>query len=533
MFAAALARASITEVPPPAVIPNFNNVQLLLRGAGTGVQNQVGARQNEGTVWGTSAYTFPTYENYVIWTPYTNLGKFPAAPDDGVRSFTSQLTLLQPSYSVNMNYGPWTLELWAFMGGTDTGVVGKCILPVIDTEYTAAQITWEADNIGGGVINGQVRAFLVAGFTADNTQIGNTIEGNINIPSSGAWVHIALVTDGPYGTVGSKVYLFLNGILKQQTNFYGFNPDAPDSSISVPQSDASITLQYEGSSTGLITYNAYRACTGLRYIRQALTTANFSPPTAKVNNTQVGWNTLLPVGQTSTTALTGACKYVNNFIGASSTNDLGVIDLSLYGVTPGNPNAVGIVSSTSVVKYATPSVSNSSVFLSGTNQWLLSPQSVPFGTGAWTVEFAIRVSTAKAVGIVGLSFSNSNTASWGIELNASNQFLFKVGTTTILTVTSTPLVLNTWYHIAFVRNANIISLYVNGSVPAGGTVTTTLNSNLNILSPLYIGCTRPTTGVAVPTSSNFNGYLQDLRITTGVAVYTSGFTPPTEPLPSM
>ena len=63
--------------------------------------------------------------------------------------------------------------------------------------------------------------------------------------------------------------------------------------------------------------------------------------------------------------------------------------------------------------------------------------------------------------------------------------------------------------------------YVDGTSVGSNTFTTSLTSTL----PLYVG-------VQGSTSNNyFNGYMDDIRITKGVARYTTTFTPPTQSLP--
>tara|TARA_Y100000004_G_scaffold60084_1_gene67056 strand:- start:2083 stop:2943 length:861 start_codon:yes stop_codon:yes gene_type:complete len=82
---------------------------------------------------------------------------------------------------------------------------------------------------------------------------------------------------------------------------------------------------------------------------------------------------------------------------------------------------------------------------------------------------------------------------------------------------------DTWTHIAIVRSGTTGTLYVNGTAVTG---TTTLSNIGNYAAPLLIGSN---TG----SGEYYKGYIDDLRITKGVARYTSNFTPPTSALPSL
>ena len=83
---------------------------------------------------------------------------------------------------------------------------------------------------------------------------------------------------------------------------------------------------------------------------------------------------------------------------------------------------------------------------------------------------------------------------------------------------------NTWHHIALVRNSNLFTLYVNGN--SVGTFTEGKNMTDNAL----------TIGSAVDHRANtsdfkMNGYIDEIRITKGIARYTANFTPPTAQFP--
>ena len=85
--------------------------------------------------------------------------------------------------------------------------------------------------------------------------------------------------------------------------------------------------------------------------------------------------------------------------------------------------------------------------------------------------------------------------------------------------------LNTWAHLALVRVGNTASLYVNGLLSVSATITGSQN---NTNDPIFIG----KNGAVADSTWNFKGYIDDVRITKGVARYTANFTPPTEPFPN-
>ena len=90
---------------------------------------------------------------------------------------------------------------------------------------------------------------------------------------------------------------------------------------------------------------------------------------------------------------------------------------------------------------------------------------------------------------------------------------------------STALEKNRWYHLAFVRNGSSFKIYVDGVEDASATNSgsiTAATSDSN--SVAQIGYLRTAGGA----DRYFDGYLDDLRVTKGVARYKSAFTPPDE-----
>lgn len=81
--------------------------------------------------------------------------------------------------------------------------------------------------------------------------------------------------------------------------------------------------------------------------------------------------------------------------------------------------------------------------------------------------------------------------------------------------------INTWHHFAMVRESNIVYSYLDGvkSTSSFSYSTGPVNSNLRVGGDSFGG-------------QDFNGYIDELRITIGFSRYTSNFTPPTAPFPS-
>jgi hypothetical protein len=164
-----------------------------------------------------------------------------------------------------------------------------------------------------------------------------------------------------------------------------------------------------------------------------------------------------------------------------------------------------------VKKYGT-----GAMYFDGTGDWLLLPNNpdIQLGTGNFTIEFWIYLNTINAAR--GFVAKGGASTGWLVSLVSTNTVRFTFTTSTI-TSTGT-LAASTWYHIAVVREgtgSNQTKIYINGTNDGTGTVSTDFNQT----ESMYIGANR-TGGDAL------NGYIDDLRITKGVARYTANFTPP-------
>lgn len=95
-----------------------------------------------------------------------------------------------------------------------------------------------------------------------------------------------------------------------------------------------------------------------------------------------------------------------------------------------------------------------------------------------------------------------------------------LGTEVINLTGATAVSPNTRHHFAAVRSGSVIFLFLDGVLDASGTLSGAYASNT---SPLFIGKDTQND------SRDWNGLLDGLRITKGLARYTSSFIPPAGP----
>lgn len=155
----------------------------------------------------------------------------------------------------------------------------------------------------------------------------------------------------------------------------------------------------------------------------------------------------------------------------------------------------------------------------GTSQALSVAQNSAFNLAgvSWTAECWFYSSGDYSKYRPIFSKRTGGTGSYQIYLDLTTGILKFWNGTTISSTNVTPTA-NTWNHLACVQNGANVTIYLNG---VG--LTTFANTITDINSPFYIG----NTSIA---DEWFSGYISNFRLVKGTAVYTSNFTPPTEPL---
>jgi preprotein translocase subunit SecG len=156
-------------------------------------------------------------------------------------------------------------------------------------------------------------------------------------------------------------------------------------------------------------------------------------------------------------------------------------------------------------------------FFDGATDYLATPDSADwnFGSGDFTVDWWFRASTVTSDD--GMFQLNSRNANVLIVAIYSSRIYIQVSGGTSGNYGST-LTANTWHHFAVVRSGNTMTFYTDGSAIYSFNCAGRTYSNGG--NPVWIG-------MYASGTHTFSGYLDEFRISNGIARWTSSFTPPT------
>jgi hypothetical protein len=321
--------------------------------------------------------------------------------------------------------------------------------------------------------------------------IANLLTSSIDMPLN-QWVHIAAARSG------TTLSLWINGSRS--------NGGTVTNSTSFAQGELRIGNN-EDVTLGTIGY-----ISNVRFVKG---TAVYDPAQSSIT---VPTSPLTAIANTSLLTCQSA-TFVDN-----STNNF---TITVNGNSRPTTVAPFTPTSTTGVSYS-PSVYGGSMYFDGSGDYLTVPPSTTtyLSNRAFTIEAwvylnandVILVSRRAAVSARGFFFSYGNVT--------NNKFSFNAGDTDVnawnvqLTSTDT-FSLRQWHHVAITRNSsNVFTLWVNGISQATGTASFTIADDT---SNLLIGTVDSGSGP-------MNGYISNLRIITGQALYTSNFAPPVSPL---
>ena len=201
-----------------------------------------------------------------------------------------------------------------------------------------------------------------------------------------------------------------------------------------------------------------------------------------------------------------------------------VYDNSPYRSTITNNNNVGL-STTYPTLFTTPSYSYS---FNGTNQslYVAANPAFAFGYSDFTIEAWVYFNALATITniVQNDAVGSSSTDKWYFGYTASTLVFANQGALSVkIAIPWTPT-LSTWYHVAVVRyNGNFLA-FINGA-QGTSTITGTPSTYVFGQNGLSIG--------AISTPYYTNGFISNLRIINGRALYTGSFTPSTVPLTAL
>jgi hypothetical protein len=295
---------------------------------------------------------------------------------------------------------------------------------------------------------------------------------------AGQWNHVALTRSG------TTVRLFLNGVVSSST----------------------ITVSGAISTTSAVTYLGTGAAlltgylSNLRVVQgSAVYTSSFTPPSSPV------------------TAITNTSLLLN-------FTNAGIID----NAEMNNLETVG----NAQISTAQSKFGGASMYFDGSGDALALPANInlAMGSGDFTIEMWVYAALASNSTTVGGSWPRFFTLGTAQGSGNINSYVASGATVYIdidgaggpLSFTASTLLNSTWNHYAITRSGTTLKAFVNGTQVASSTASN--NLNLAATTQSWIGAISSSAGT-------FNGYIDDLRITKGVARYTANFTAPTAAFP--
>jgi hypothetical protein len=178
----------------------------------------------------------------------------------------------------------------------------------------------------------------------------------------------------------------------------------------------------------------------------------------------------------------------------------------------------GVTVNTSTKKFG-----SGALYFDGTN-YMTTPSNNDFniGTGDFTIEaWGYRTSNAATwTSILSTRANNGGISNaWVLGVHTTGYAYVYGDAAMVVTGSAGEVPLNTWVHIAASRQNGTMRLFINGTLSSSAAS----SGNYTVSTPCI--------GSNLNASEPWTGYIDDLRLTKGVARYTANFTPPTAALP--
>jgi hypothetical protein len=409
-----------------------------------------------------------------------------------IDSSANAFTITNNGSPVQSGYNPFNQPssgAGTFNGSTDYLTAPASANFSLTGDFTVECWVWIDSTITSTSPDGNKSVALFSGFGASGGTATFSVNGSTTVAGIGfgiyqdspsvafnqtvsvplnAWNHVAFTRSG------TTVYGFLNGVRYT----LGTSSATIISSASPVAVGRNQNTSYFGYCKGYIS-NA-RVVKGT-----AVYTSNFTPPTSP----------LTAITNTSLLLLTDNYSIVNS----TATN----LPVTING-------------NTTISTAQFPTGMSSSMYFDGVGDYATTAtnSAFAFGTGAFTVEcYFYRTANA-----------TNNPAIFCATTNNLNIFFNNAGDIGVYTITnffytSANTALNTWYHFAIVRESSqSTKIYLNG------TAVYTFTETNNYATMGFIVANGP--GL----TNDFKGYISNMRVCKGTALYTANFTPPSLPM---
>jgi hypothetical protein len=314
-----------------------------------------------------------------------------------------------------------------------------------------------------------------------------------------------------------QILVNVDGVLQGRSGNYYTVSGTTLTLSSPPQNGSIIDIRYINGGSGIVTTGSLAKQTILYNVvsgsQNVITGLNLSGNKWNVNVIEE-WDAVVVPGD----QYYNSCSLLMHFNGTNGSTTMTDNSKNNFTVTSVNGAAI----STAQSKFG-----GASVYFDGTNDYLSVPdnESLEPGTNNLTWEMWIKTTSGVQYATLYSRMPDSFTSGmWSLMINAASSTAGDIALYVADYSNVTPLLLTTavsirddvWHHIAIVRNGSAWVCYVDGTSRATGTFSggiSNLSSGARIGADQFYG-------------RYFIGYIDELRITKGVARYTSNFTPP-------
>jgi hypothetical protein len=375
------------------------------------------------------------------------------------------------------NGGLWTLDFWVYYISGDNGV--GCMRSV--------------SNAGGWSIYGNMNFdyFRQGGSWGAGPDMGGF--------TTNQWVHYAVVQNSAGVSTYKQGIFQANDSTKIQNNstvaWQDLMLGASDAGSPARHSNLYLD-EYRISNSDRTADSSDQMYTG------SLTGGVFSTPTTRYTvdaNTKL----LLHSNKSSTTAIT------------TTADANGEHPALVLGDAPEHSLTVSAIAPAMTFPASGKTFGSTGAYFDGTGDWLTIADSddLDWGTGDFTIDFWVYMPTVPGNYYVCGMYAGGYG---GLQFHSAAVYWY-TGTGVSVTFAWSSWVANTWHHVALARSGTDLKFFVDGT-QRGSTVTSHTH-DYSAGSTFYIGTFNET----VP----FLGYIDNFRISKGIARYTANFTPET------